>query len=294
MSFIPIGQRVHIVYCWAQAKRFQGFVVMFPFHDKYDLQTLTKLCKTAISWFLWEPISLYDCSCGNWQDTYTIFFFSNPLKCVWNWCSLTKLALRRWKCYGTLHSRLRRKKSKSKFWNAWRQFLCYRLCWTWWYHLFQNLRSFSWPLSCLKSSFLTLRGQIVFYPITLLQKSDTTTRLVSLWSARQGKSTDTRFCLFWPYMTLRSRDLRSNFDLGLSGSKHTSFDSSRREKHNGVRYFALDRSIQKLSAKNHMVIFGRWSDLWRHQMTENFKIGYQRRPFITANTLVSVPSHYLN
>ena len=193
-----------------------------------------------------------------------------------------------------LHSRLRRKKSKSKFWNAWRQFLCYRLCWTWWYHLFQNLRSFSWPLSCLKSSFLTLRGQIVFYPITLLQKSDTTTRLVSLWSARQGKSTDTRFCLFWPYMTLRSRDLRSNFDLGLSGSKHTSFDSSRREKHNGVRYFALDRSIQKLSAKNHMVIFSHWPDLWRHQMTENFKIGYQRRPFITANTLVSVPSHYLN
>ena len=65
----------------------------------------------------------------------------------------------------SLPTRLRRKKSKSKFWNAWSECLCYWLCWTWWYHLFQNLRSFSWPLSCLNSSYLTLRGQIVFYPL---------------------------------------------------------------------------------------------------------------------------------
>ena len=60
-------------YCWAQAQRFQGFVVMLPFHDKYYLWTLTKQCKTAISWLPGEPISLHNCICGNWQDINTFF-----------------------------------------------------------------------------------------------------------------------------------------------------------------------------------------------------------------------------
>ena len=52
--------------------------------------------------------------------------------------------------------------------------------------------------------------------------------------------------------------MRSNFDLDVSGSKHTYFDAlSRREEHDGVRIFALDHFVKKLRVKKH-VILGRY------------------------------------
>ena len=55
-------------------------------------------------------------------------------------------------------------------------------------------------------------------------------------------------------LTLRSRDLRSNFGLDLLGSNHTSFDASRWEEYDGVGILALALSVQKLSTKNNVVI----------------------------------------
>ena len=52
--------------------------------------------------------------------------------------------------------------------------------------------------------------------------------VVSSCSCRQGRSNDMRFYLFWPNLTLRSRDSRSNFGLDFSGSKHHSMNISMR------------------------------------------------------------------
>ena len=74
----------------------------------------------------------------------------------------------------------------------------------------------------------------MFLPITAYRKKDTVSRLFLLCSARQDALNDMHFDLFWPNLTLRSRDLRSNFDLDITGSNHTNFDASRRDEHHGV------------------------------------------------------------
>ena len=56
-----------------------------------------------------------------------------------------------------------------------------------------------------------------------LQKRGTVTQMTSLCSPRQDASTDMYFDLFWPNLTLRSRDLRSNLGLDISGSKYMYF-----------------------------------------------------------------------
>ena len=75
----------------------------------------------------------------------------------------------------------------------------------------------------------------------------------------------------------------SNFDLDLSGSKHTHFDPSRREEHCAVRIYVLALSVQKLSAKTQLVIFGHLPDLRHHQLTETIKIRYHQFPLVMGN-----------
>ena len=74
--------------------------------------------------------------------------------------------------------------------------------------------------------------------------------MVSLRSARQDAPNVQHFDQFWPHLALRSRDLRPNFDLDLSGSKLKYFDAPRRDEHDGVRIIVLALFVQKLSVKN--------------------------------------------
>ena len=111
------------------------------------------------------------------------------------------------------------------------------------------------------------------FAYNFLQERATAVRVVSLCSAQHGASNDMLFYLFWPSLTSRSRDLRSNFELKLAWSKHTFFEASRRDEHDGVRILALAPFFQKLSAKNHLVIFGHLTELWRHQWPKTLKSG---------------------
>ena len=66
-----------------------------------------------------------------------------------------------------------------------------------------------------------------FFANNSLQIQDTAARMGSLCSARQGASNDI-------YDDLRSRDLRSTFDLDLSRSTCICFDADRLEDHDGA------------------------------------------------------------
>ena len=52
-------------------------------------------------------------------------------------------------------------------------------------------------------------------------------------------------------MTFRDLDLRSNFEIDLLRSKYTCFDSSRREKHDGITIIVITLKMKKLFAKNY-------------------------------------------
>ena len=52
-------------------------------------------------------------------------------------------------------------------------------------------------------------------------------------------------------MTFRDLDLRSNFEVDLSRSKYTWFDSSRRGKHDGITVIVVIFKMKKLFAKNY-------------------------------------------
>ena len=118
--------------------------------------------------------------------------------------------------------------------------------------------------------------------------------MVSFSSSHQDASNDIHFDQFWSNLTLRSRDLRSSFDLDLLGSKHKYFDASRWEEHDGVWIMALSLSIQKLSANNSMVNLGRWRHLRGHHLTLRFKYWYCRLPPVNPSMLVFISSRYLN
>ena len=75
--------------------------------------------------------------------------------------------------------------------------------------------------------------------------------MVSKSSSWQDASTDMQHDLLG---SPRDLDLRSNFDLDLSRSPYTCFDSFRREKHDGAKIIALAPVSQKLLAKNDFLI----------------------------------------
>ena len=52
-------------------------------------------------------------------------------------------------------------------------------------------------------------------------------------------------------MTFRDLDLRSKFEVDLSRSKYTWFDSSRRDKHDGVIIIVVTLKMKKLFTKNY-------------------------------------------
>ena len=131
------------------------------------------------------------------------------------------------------------------------------------------------------------------------QKRVTEARVVSLCSARHGASNDMRFYLFWPNLTLRSRDPRSNFDIDFSSSNQAYVEASRWDERDGVRLFTLALFVSKLSTKG-QVFFCDLPDLWRHQMIKSFKNGCHRLPLVIGDTChplvigVFIPSHFLN
>ena len=104
----------------------------------------------------------------------------------------------------------------------------------------------------------------------------------------------TYFDQSWPWGHLKSRDLRSNFDLDLLGSNHTCFDASRRGEHDSVWIMSLSLSVQKLSAKNTMVNLGHWRHLRGHHLTLSFKYWYCRLPPVKSNMFIFISSRYLN
>ena len=75
--------------------------------------------------------------------------------------------------------------------------------------------------------------------------------MASLCSAHQDASNDIHFDL---EVTLRSRGLRSPLDLDLMRSYYTYFDAYQREDLDGALSFALTQLVQKLFAKNSLVI----------------------------------------
>ena len=80
-------------------------------------------------------------------------------------------------------------------------------------------RSILVSVTCAKGTPGHMRSRR-FFANNFLQKIDTDARVVSC-SASQGASNDMLVYLFWPNLTSRSRDLRSNFDLDLSRSSYT-------------------------------------------------------------------------
>ena len=93
---------------------------------------------------------------------------------------------------------------------------------------------------------------------------------------------------------LRSRDLRSNSDLDVSGSNYTHFDGSRWEVRDAVWIMALSLSVQKFSAENSMVTLGDWRHLRGHYLTLSFKYWYCRLPPVNPSMFVFTSSRYLN
>ena len=77
--------------------------------------------------------------------------------------------------------------------------------------------------------------------------------MVSLCSAHQDASNDVHFDL---EVTLRTHGLssRSPLDLDLMRSCYTYFDAYRREDLDGAESFALTHLVQKLLAKNSIVL----------------------------------------
>ena len=70
--------------------------------------------------------------------------------------------------------------------------------------------------------------------------------MISLCLSHQDASIDMEHDLFW---SLRDLDLRSNFDLDLSRSNHTSLELSLREKHDDAIADYLSLSVQMLFMK---------------------------------------------
>ena len=75
--------------------------------------------------------------------------------------------------------------------------------------------------------------------------------MVSLCSPHQDASNDMHIDL---EVTLRSRGLRSTFELDLVRSSYTFFDAYRGEKLDGTAIFVLAWLVQKLLAKNSLVL----------------------------------------
>ena len=83
--------------------------------------------------------------------------------------------------------------------------------------------------------------------------------MVSLCSAHQDASNDIHVDL---EVTLRSRDLRSPLDLDLMTSRYTYFDAYQRGDLDGALSFALAQLVQKLLAKNSLVLKYRHFDFF--------------------------------
>ena len=71
--------------------------------------------------------------------------------------------------------------------------------------------------------------------------------MTSLCFSHEDASTDMQHDLFW---SLRNLDLRSIFDLNLSGSNHIPFEASLREKHDVIAD-SLSLLVQKLFVKEY-------------------------------------------
>ena len=102
----------------------------------------------------------------------------------------------------------------------------------------------------LKSSFEVTRGHQPSFAITFDQKEVEPwdwCQYVRLGQANRLICNMTQFGL---HVTLARLDLRSNFDLELSGSFYTWFDVPERDEHDIIKMVALPLKLKILSSKN--------------------------------------------
>ena len=92
--------------------------------------------------------------------------------------------------------------------------------------------------------------------------------MVSLCSAHKDKSNGIHFGI---EITLSSRDLRSPFDLDLMRSSYTYFDAYQRQDLDGA-VFVLAWLVEKLLAKNTLVLMCRDFDFLTHDVTSFFDL----------------------